>query len=121
MKLSDLRGKVVLVDFWASWCKPCRRENPTVVKMYHKYKNKGFDIFSVSLDKSADRWKQAIAQDGLVWKSHVSDLKFWSNAAAKAWGVSSIPATFLLDKEGNVIGRNLRGAALEAKLAEVLK
>jgi len=120
MKLSDLRGKVVLVDFWASWCKPCRRENPTVVKMYHKYKNKGFDIFSVSLDKSADRWKQAIAQDGLVWKNHVSDLKFWSNAAAKAWGVSSIPATFLLDKEGNVIGRNLRGAALEAKLAEVL-
>ena len=121
MKLSDLRGKVVLVDFWASWCKPCRRDNPNVVKMYHEYKNKGFDIFSVSLDKSADRWAQAVAQDGLVWKSHVSDLKFWNNAAAKAWGVSSIPATFLLDKEGKVIAKNLRGAALEAKLKEILQ
>jgi thiol-disulfide isomerase/thioredoxin len=121
MKLSDLRGKVVLVDFWASWCKPCRRDNPNVVKMYHEYKNKGFDIFSVSLDKSADRWAQAVAQDGLVWNSHVSDLKFWNNAAAKAWGVSSIPATFLLDKEGKVIAKNLRGAALEAKLKEILQ
>lgn len=121
MKLSDLRGKVVLVDFWASWCKPCRIENPNVVKMYHEYKNKGFDIFSVSLDKSAEKWAQAIAQDGLVWKSHVSDLKFWNNAAAKAWGVSSIPATFLLDREGKVIAKNLRGAALEAKLKEVLQ
>ncbi len=121
IKLSNLRGKVVLVDFWASWCKPCRRDNPNVVKMYHEYKDKGFDIFSVSLDKSADKWAQAIAQDGLVWKSHVSDLKFWNNAAAKAWGVSSIPATFLLDKEGKVIAKNLRGAALEAKLKEVLQ
>ncbi len=120
MKLSDMRGKVVLVDFWASWCKPCRAENPNVVRMYHQYKNKGFDIFSVSLDKNQAKWEQAIAKDGLVWKNHVSDLKGWQNAAAQAWGVSSIPATYLLDKDGIIIGQNLRGAALEAKLKEVL-
>lgn len=120
MRLSDLKGKVVLVDFWASWCKPCRAENPNVVRMYHQYKNKGFDIFSVSLDKNNDAWVNAIAKDGLVWNAHVSDLKFWNNAAAKAWGVTSIPATFLLDKEGKIIARNLRGTALEAKLKEVL-
>ena len=120
MKLSDLKGKIVLVDFWASWCKPCRAENPNVVRMYHQYKNKGFDIFSVSLDKNQAKWEQAIAKDGLVWKNHVSDLKGWQNAAAQAWGVSSIPATYLLDKDGIIIGQNLRGAALEAKLKEVL-
>lgn len=120
MKLSDLKGKVVLVDFWASWCKPCRAENPNVVRMYHQYKNKGFDIFSVSLDRNMDAWEKAIAKDGLVWNSHVSDLKFWQNAAAKDWGVTTIPATFLLDKDGNIIAKNLRGTALEAKLKEVL-
>ena len=120
MKLSDLRGKVVLVDFWAAWCKPCRAENPNVVRMYQQYKTKGFDIFSVSLDKTQEAWVEAIAKDGLVWKNHVSDLKFWDNEAAKAWGVTSIPATFLIDKEGNIIAKNLRGAALEAKLKEVL-
>lgn len=120
MKLSDLKGKVVLVDFWASWCKPCRAENPNVVRIYQMYKDKGFDVFSVSLDKTTEAWKNAIAQDGLVWKNHVSDLKFWDNEAAKAWGVTSIPATFLIGKDGKIIATNLRGAALEAKLKEVL-
>lgn len=116
--LHSLRGKVVLIDFWASWCGPCRRENPEVVRLYNKYHEKGFDIFGVSLDKDQQRWEKAIADDGLVWH-HVSDLKGWSNAAAQAYGVSSIPHTVLLDAEGNIIARNLRGAALEQKLEEL--
>ncbi|MGA1373969.1 MAG: peroxiredoxin family protein, partial [Flavobacteriales bacterium] len=120
LKLSDLRGKVVLIDFWASWCGPCRRENPTVVRAYQKYKDKGFEIFSVSLDSDKARWTSAIAQDGLVWPNHVSDLAGWRNAAAGAYGVSSIPATFLLDRNGNIVGTNLRGPALEARLSELL-
>lgn len=119
-KLSDLKGKVVLIDFWASWCGPCRRENPNVVRTYEKYKNKGFEIFSVSLDSDAGKWQQAIQQDGLVWESHVSDLKGWQNGAAKAYGVSSIPHTILLDQDGKIIATHLRGGQLEAKLAEVL-
>jgi thiol-disulfide isomerase/thioredoxin len=95
-----LRGKVVLIDFWASWCGPCRRENPAVVAAYNKFKDKGFDIYSVSLDQDKGRWVGAIAQDGLVWKSHVSDLKGWQSAASAIYGVQSIPAQFLLDKEG---------------------
>lgn len=118
-KLSDLKGKVVLLDFWASWCGPCRRENPTVVKLYHKYKDKGFTVFSVSLDNKKDRWMGAIEKDGLIWPDHVSDLRGWGNAAAKQYGVSSIPATFLLDKDGKIIGKNLRGFALEQKLQEI--
>jgi thiol-disulfide isomerase/thioredoxin len=110
----------VLIDFWASWCGPCRRENPTVVRAYQKYKDKGFEIFSVSLDSDKTRWTQAIAQDGLVWPNHVSDLAGWRNAAAGAYGVSSIPATFLLDRNGNIVGTNLRGPALEARLSELL-
>jgi thiol-disulfide isomerase/thioredoxin len=117
--LSSLRGKYVLIDFWASWCRPCRFENPNVVRTYHKYKDKGFDIYSVSLDKNKDRWAKAINDDGLVWESHVSDLKAWSNQAARAYGVSSIPATFLVDPEGKIIARNLRGNALELKLKEI--
>ena len=119
-KLSDLRGKVVLIDFWASWCGPCRRENPNVVKAYAEYKDKGFDVFSVSLDKTADRWKAAIEQDGLLWSNHVSDLKGWQNAAAKLYDVHSIPATFLIDQEGKVVASNLRGPALDSKLEELL-
>ncbi|MEO1713383.1 MAG: TlpA disulfide reductase family protein [Bacteroidota bacterium] len=118
MELTSLRGKVVLIDFWASWCGPCRRENPNVVKMYNKYHEKGFDIFGVSLDKDQARWEKAIAADGLTWH-HVSDLKGWSNTAAQAYGVRSIPHTVLLDAEGRIIARNLRGAQLEQKLAEL--
>lgn len=118
MKMSDLRGKVVLVDFWASWCGPCRRENPKVVKLYNKYKDKGFEILGVSLDSDKNRWLKAIADDKLTWP-HVSDLRGWQNAAAKMYGVRSIPHTMLLDAEGKIIGRNYRGAVLEAKLEEI--
>lgn len=119
LALSELRGKYVLIDFWASWCRPCRYENPNVVKTYKAYKDKGFDIYSVSLDKDKGRWIKAIEEDNLVWNSHVSDLQGWSNAAARLYGVGSIPATFLIDPEGVVIARNLRGPALEQKLAEI--
>ncbi len=118
MSLSDLRGKVVLIDFWASWCGPCRRENPNVVRMYNKYKDKGFDILGVSLDKAHDNWVQAIEKDGLMWH-HVSDLKGWGNEVAQAYGVRSIPHTVLIDQEGRIIERNLRGEALERKLEEI--
>jgi len=121
LSLSSLRGKVVLIDFWASWCKPCRMENPTVVAAYNKYKDKGFTVLSVSLDKERDAWMNAIAQDGLVWPNHVSDLQLWNNAAAKLYGVQSIPAAFLIDANGIIIGRDLRGEELEAKLKEVLE
>jgi thiol-disulfide isomerase/thioredoxin len=119
LKLSNLKGKVVLIDFWASWCGPCRRENPNVVKLYEEYKSKGFEVFSVSLDQDKERWIKAIKDDGLVWTNHVSDLKYWQNEAARLYQVSSIPRTILLDKEGNIIARDLRGPALEAKLKEV--
>lgn len=119
MSLSDLKGKVVLIDFWASWCGPCRKENPNVVKAYKEYKDNGFTVFSVSLDKNKDRWLKAIEQDGLLWPNHVSDLKGWANAAAQKYGVNSIPFTVLIDQEGNVITTNVRGAALEERLASI--
>lgn len=118
LKLSDLRGKVILVDFWASWCGPCRKENPHVVALYNKYKDKGFDILGVSLDNSKDRWLGAIDKDGLTW-NHVSDLKGWKNAAAAKYSVRSIPSTFLLNEKGEIIARNLRGAALDGQLKEI--
>ena len=118
MKLSDLRGKVVLVDFWASWCGPCRKENPHVVKLYDKYKAKGFDVMGVSLDKTSDRWIKAIEKDDLRW-NHVSDLKGWSNEVAKQYSVRSIPHTLLLDKDGKILARNLRAKELELKLIEL--
>ena len=120
LALSSLRGKYVLIDFWASWCGPCRKENPNVVRIYYKFKDKGFDIFSVSLDQEKDPWVKAIEKDGLTW-NHVSDLQFWNSAAAAAYGVQGIPATFLLDKEGKIIAKNLRGEELERKLTEILK
>ena len=119
MKLSDLRGKVVLLDFWASWCRPCRMENPNVVKTYHKYHDKGFEIYSVSLDRDKAGWIKAIEADGLIWPNHVSDLGYWQSQAAKIYGVSSIPATFLIGKDGRIIAKNLRGAALENALKEL--
>ena len=118
VKLSDFRGKVLLVDFWASWCGPCRRENPHVVEAYHKYHEKGFEVLGVSLDKGRDPWLGAIEKDGLIWH-HVSDLKGWGNDAAKLYGVTSIPHTVLLDKDGKIIARNLRGPSLDAKLVEL--
>ena len=118
--LSSLRGKYVLVDFWASWCGPCRAENPNVVRMYNKYKDKGFTIYGVSLDRTKAEWQRAIRNDNLPW-THVSDLKFWQSAAAQQYGVQAIPQTFLLDKEGKIIAKNLRGDALEQKLEEILK
>ena len=118
--LSSLRGKVVLLDFWASWCGPCRYENPVVVEAWKRYEPKGFTVFSVSLDQAKDKWLAAIAKDGLAWNNHVSDLRGWQSAGAAAYSVRSIPATFLLDKEGKIVARNLRGPALEQKLAELL-
>lgn len=118
--LSSLRGKYVLIDFWASWCGPCRQENPNVVRMYNQYKDKGFEIYGVSLDESKDKWLRAIAADKLSWP-HVSDLKGWESSAAKLYNVQAIPQTLLLDKEGKIIAKNLRGPALEEKLAALLK
>lgn len=117
--LSQLRGKVVLIDFWASWCRPCRIENPNVKLVYEKYSKKGFEILGVSLDRDHGAWLKAIKDDGLPWK-HVSDLGFWNNAAAQEYGVSSIPYTVLVDREGKIIAKGLRAHDLGAKLAEVL-
>lgn len=118
-RLSDLRGHVVLLDFWASWCRPCRMENPNVVRLYNQYHDRGFEVFSVSLDNNREAWLKAISDDGLVWPNHVSDLRGWSSAGGKLYGISSIPATVLIDPQGNIIARNLRGPALEAKLHEL--
>lgn len=118
MRLSDLRGKYVLIDFWASWCGPCRRENPNVIKTYATYKDKGFEIFGVSLDQEKSAWINAIAKDQLTWP-HVSDLQYWNSVAAQAYQVSSIPMTFLLDPQGKVIAKGLRGDSLNQYLANL--
>ena len=118
LSLKELKGKVVLLDFWASWCGPCRAENPNVVRIYHKYRPKGFEIVGVSLDRDRTSWLKAIEKDNLDW-FHVSDLKFWQSDAAQAYKVRAIPATFLLDREGKILAKNLRGRALEQKLEEI--
>lgn len=117
--LSSLKGNIVMIDFWASWCRPCRMENPNVVRLYHAYHDKGFEIYSVSMDKDRDAWLKAIADDGLVWPNHVSDLNGWTSSGGATYGISSIPATVLIDRDGTIIARNLRGKELENKLKEL--
>lgn len=119
--LASLKGKVVLIDFWASWCGPCRKENPNVVKTYEKYKNDGFTVMSVSLDTDKDKWNAAIKQDKLTWDNHVSDLGGWNSRVGKMYGVNSVPFTVLIDQEGKIINTNLRGEALENELRKIFK
>ena len=116
---SKIGSKLLLIDFWAAWCSPCRQENPNVVKVYTEFHKKGFDVFGVSLDQKKEDWVKAIADDKLIW-THVSDLQYWNNAAAKMYAVYSIPANFFLDETGTIIARNLRGEALYNKVNEVL-
>lgn len=120
VKLSDFKGKYVLIDFWASWCAPCRRENPNLLKAYEQYRSKGFEILGVSLDKASDKakWIKAIADDKLTWKQ-VGDMKGWDNEAAVQYEVKAIPMNFLIDPSGKIIAKELRGAALDAKLKEL--
>jgi thiol-disulfide isomerase/thioredoxin len=125
--LSSLKGKMVLIDFWASWCPPCRRENPVVVATYKEFKDKdfkkgkGFTIYSVSLDRDKNSWVKGIQDDKLEWPNHVSDLKYWSSAGAATYGVQGIPTNWLIDGNGVIVAKNLRGESLKATLAGLVK
>ena len=125
--LSSLRGKLVLIDFWAAWCSPCRKENPNLVRTYNNYKDKefvngkGFTIYGVSLDRQQSDWTDAIKEDGLIWESHVSDLKGPQSAPAAQYGVMQIPSNFLIDGDGIILAKNLKGELLGKKLEELLK
>ncbi len=118
VSLSSLRGRVVMIDFWAAWCRPCRMENPNVVRLYKKYNSQGFEVFGVSLDRQREAWVEAIETDGLIW-NQVSDLKFWDSEVTRSYDIKAIPLTYLLDQDGIIIGKNLRGQSLERKLDEI--
>ena len=120
ISLSSLKGSVVLIDFWASWCGPCRKSNPELVKLYAKFKSKGFTIYSVSLDSDKEAWKGAIKADGLSWPNHVSDLKQWKTPLINLYNLSSIPFTVLVNKKGDIVGTNLHGTQLESKISQIL-
>ena len=121
VRLSSLKGNVVLLDFWASWCGPCRKENPYTVEIYNEYKDKGFTIYSVSLDQSKDKWKKAIAADELSWPNHVSDLRGWYSKAALLYNIEAIPATYLIDRDGTIIAKDIRSTELEQQLKKIFK
>jgi thiol-disulfide isomerase/thioredoxin len=127
IKLSDTKGKLVLIDFWAAWCPPCRRENPNIVNVYNKYKNKkfengnGFTVFGVSLDRTQAAWEKAIADDKLSWPYHISDLQFWKSKHAAIYQVNQIPTSFLIDENGIIVAKNPKGPSLEAALKKYLK